>query len=312
LCNKSESPISEGHLQFQDVSNICKSRDVHSYKAKNELPSSSSPSLARRKDDGLLFTAEADIGDVFTSSDSNFWDYVRLKDFTKKTGIEKEDCHAFCVKELLDNAADFIEKFRYSNAVITLDIKNDNKAGVMTISVSNTNHSNKAAFDNLDQIFNYKRSYSSKSNQYRITRGAQGDALKELGTMGYMLVNSRESGEDNNWKYPFVFQHNNKIDKVYIEVDRKHKTIRRRFEHSSCDDTGTKVTIMLPAIDEEKYSLLKGLCLDYTLFNTHLSFSFSFNDKRCGYFPALLSMSERTMITQTASTVTLKLSSQTF
>jgi hypothetical protein len=111
--------------------------------------------------------------EVFTSSDPNFWDYVRLKDFTKKTGIEAKDCHAFCIKKLNDNAGDFIEKYRYSNAVIVLDIINDKKNGIMTISVSNSNFGNITVFDNLEQTFNYKRSYSSKSNQYRVTRGAQ-------------------------------------------------------------------------------------------------------------------------------------------
>jgi hypothetical protein len=48
--------------------------------------------------------------EVFTSSDPNFWDYVRQKDITKNTGIEPNDFHAFCLKELLDNAADFQER----------------------------------------------------------------------------------------------------------------------------------------------------------------------------------------------------------
>jgi hypothetical protein len=163
------------------------------------------------------------ITEVFTSSDPNFWDYVRLKDFTKKTGIEKRDCHAFCVKELADNSGDFLEKCRYSNAIIVLDIVNDIDNNIMTISVSNSNFNDIPVFGNLEQSFNYKRSYSSKSNQYRITRGAQGDAIKELGTMPYMLTNSEEGEEEKLWNFPIIFQHNKIIDKVYIEVDRKRR-----------------------------------------------------------------------------------------
>jgi hypothetical protein len=183
--------------------------------------------------------------EVFTSSDPNFWDYVRLKDFTKKTGIEAKDCHAFCIKELVDNAGDFIEKYRYSNAVIILEIINDKKNSIMTISVSNSNFGNIPVFDNLKQTFNYKRSYSSKYNQYRVTRGAQGDAIKEFGAMGYMLINSDDSEEeDKPWDYPIIFQHSRKIEKVYINVDRKHREIIPRFEQSgTCDNTDTKVTI---------------------------------------------------------------------
>ena len=61
--------------------------------------------------------------EVFTSSDPDFWDYIRLKDFTKKTGIDEKDCHAFAIKELYDNSADFIEKHRYSNATIVLNVQ---------------------------------------------------------------------------------------------------------------------------------------------------------------------------------------------
>jgi hypothetical protein len=48
--------------------------------------------------------------EVFTSSDPNFWDYVRQKDITKNSGIEPNDFHSFIVKELLDNVADFQER----------------------------------------------------------------------------------------------------------------------------------------------------------------------------------------------------------
>src|SRR2546422_4683542 len=64
---------------------------------------------------------ENDIPDeIFTSSDPNFWDYVRLKDITKNTGIEAKDCHSFSLKELLDNAADFSEKYCCSDAFCSI------------------------------------------------------------------------------------------------------------------------------------------------------------------------------------------------
>jgi hypothetical protein len=232
--------------------------------------------------------------EIFTSSDPNFWNYVRLKDFTKKTGIEAKDCHAFCIKELSDNAGDFIEKYRYSNAVIVLDIINDNKKGIMTISVNNSNFRNITTFDNITQTFNYKRSYSSKSNQYKVTRGAQGDAIKEFGPMGYMLLNSEDSEEeDKAWNYPIIFQHNKKIEKVYIDIDRKHREIVPRFEESgTCDSTDTKVTITLPAVTEKEYDRLKKFCFDYVLFNTHLSFHIYYDGKPYAILKALHPISE--------------------
>jgi hypothetical protein len=231
--------------------------------------------------------------EVFTSSDPNFWDYVRLKDFTKKTGIEEKDCHAFCAKELFDNACDIIEKWRLTNAVITIDVRNDPENNIMTISVSNPNLGNKPVFSNLLQTFNYKRSFSSKSHQYKITRGAQGDALKELGTIPYMLINSGEGGgHDKPWNYPLVFQHNKKVDKVYVEVDRKNRVVKPRIERFACDDTDTKVTITLPALSPKTYMSLRDFCRTYTLFNTHLSFKIFTNGNLDYDLAALLPMSE--------------------
>ena len=236
--------------------------------------------------------------EVFSSSDPAFWDYVRLKDFTKKTGIEERDCHAFCAKELFDNAADIIEKWRLNNATITIDIKNDPDDGnctssdTMIISVSNPNPGNKPVFGNLEQTFNYKRSFSSKSNQYKVTRGAQGDALKELGTIPYMLTNSGDGGEDKPWEYSLVFQHNKKVDNVYIEVDRKNRIIKRRLERSACEDTDTKVTITLPTLSPKTYMSFLDFCRIYTLFNTHLSFRLFVDGKQHNTLPALLPMSE--------------------
>jgi hypothetical protein len=231
--------------------------------------------------------------EVFTSADPNFWDYVRLKDFTKKTGIEANDCHAFCIKELNDNAGDFIEKHRYSNAVIVVDIINDKKKDIMTISVCNSNFGDITVFDNLDQTFNYKRSYSSKSNQFRVTRGAQGDAIKEFGTMGYMLINSMESEEHKPWDYPIIIQHNKKIEKVYINVDRNHREIIPRFEqYGTCDDTDTKFTIILPAVTDKEYNRLKSFCYEYALFNTHLAYNLYFDGKLYAILQALHPISE--------------------
>jgi hypothetical protein len=52
---------------------------------------------------------QATDNEVFTASDPNFWDYVRLRDITKNTGIEPNDFYSFHLKENLDNAADFQE-----------------------------------------------------------------------------------------------------------------------------------------------------------------------------------------------------------
>src|SRR5919197_6217395 len=52
---------------------------------------------------------------VFSSQKSQFADYTTWKGIENKTGIEKEDAVSFLVKELLDNALDYMETIQYHN-----------------------------------------------------------------------------------------------------------------------------------------------------------------------------------------------------
>ena len=207
--------------------------------------------------------------EVFTSSDPNFWDYVRLKDITKNTGIEPNDFHSFYLKENLDNAADFQERNDIDASIIGHITRNEES---FEISVRNSNPNNIPVFTNLIETFNYKRVYSSKSNQYRVTRGAQGDAIKKMSTMAYAL--------NNSWSEPLIIQHNKKIDRVYVQVDRKHGEITPKFANPTIiDDTGTEIVHKIPPIKEDDdYYAFKELCKEYTLFNTHISYKFHFNE----------------------------------
>jgi len=81
--------------------------------------------------------------EVFTSSDPNFWDYVRQKDITKNTGIEPHDFHSFVLKELLDNAPDFLERY-YTDASIIVDVTRNKDS--FQISVRNFNPKNIPVF----------------------------------------------------------------------------------------------------------------------------------------------------------------------
>jgi 5S rRNA maturation endonuclease (ribonuclease M5) len=208
--------------------------------------------------------------EINTSSDPNFYDYVRIDDFIKNTGIQPKDFHPFCVKELLDNACDFVEKY-YGNG--TIDVHIEEKNNLFFLTVRNPNERNIQIFTNLIQTFNYRRAFSSKSNQYKVTRGAQGDAIKKLGTMAYMKY-----GKNQDWQHPISFQHNGRIEAVYLHVDRKNGRIVPRIEPGlhhgrTVDSTDTVVRMILPPIEsrEDKIKLLKYF-KTYALFNTHISF----------------------------------------
>src|SRR6187200_1006446 len=72
--------------------------------------------------------AEGEEGEeeVYTLQDPNFYDYIKLANFTKKTGIELYDFHSFAFKELVDNAADFLEThYKGKYQTIRVYISND-------------------------------------------------------------------------------------------------------------------------------------------------------------------------------------------
>ena len=46
-------------------------------------------------------------------------DYVTLEGIENRTGIEKENAYAFVLKELLDNAKDFLETQHRNSGVIS-------------------------------------------------------------------------------------------------------------------------------------------------------------------------------------------------
>ena len=88
----------------------------------------------------------------------------------------------------------------------------------------------------LTNTYNYKGAFSTKNNQFRVTRSAQGVALKQLGTLPYMQYNSK------NWNHPIIFRHNSREDKVSITIDRQHGQIVPTFEYGNGVTTTTTVT----------------------------------------------------------------------
>src|SRR5919202_5701883 len=52
---------------------------------------------------------------VFSSQKSQFADYTTWKGIETKTGIEPEDALSFLLKELLDNALDYLEGTEYNH-----------------------------------------------------------------------------------------------------------------------------------------------------------------------------------------------------
>ncbi len=247
--------------------------------------------------------------DSIFSSQKSTKDYVTLEGIENRTGIEKENVFRFILKELLDNAVDFLEtqhnsisqKRRIASeiipAVAQIEVTISKQNDYLSIVVSNSNEYCKAVFykDTLHSIFNFNTFYSSKRNQYKITRGALGDALKEILCIPYALVGIQQQQSHTGWNEPLIIK--TKINKtlqtycVYLVVDKFNQTIHTKIieqkegkeEKSTLQSLPTQqqtnfteIEVRLPIVKNIlDIPKLRRILIDYTTFNTHIDFVFN-------------------------------------
>jgi hypothetical protein len=275
----------------------------------NLLPPSSSSSYvaANTKKE----TIAEDTAVVFSSQNSQFADYTTWKGIENKTGIEKEDAVSFLVKELLDNALDYLETTQYHNNTATTPIlqpeihivieKSHGK--YVRITVCNSSYHDEkttAAFSNhtLKSIFDFNRYHSSKRNQFKITKGALGDALKEVLCIPHILA--YDSGRAN-WNYPLYIISQQKLYQIELITDRINQIIHSKIKESDFDferattdiqhyhPGNTQVILTLPIINnDDPCTKLYRFVLDYAMFATHVKLTFEDkNSNTCIEFPQL-------------------------
>jgi hypothetical protein len=229
---------------------------------------------------------------VFSSQNSQFADYTTWKGIENKTGIEKEDAVSFLVKELLDNAVDYVETTQYHNNNITAApiaqpevhiIIEKVQGKYLRITVCNSSYHTNALFSShtLKAIFDFKRYHSSKRNQFKITKGVLGDALKEVLCIPYVLTHDSEMA---NWNYPLYIISQQKLFQIELITDRINQTIRSKIKESDFDfglatpdiqhyhPGCTQVIVTLPIIDadDDYCAELYSFVSDYAMFATHV------------------------------------------
>ena len=65
--------------------------------------------------------------------------------------------------------------------------------------------------------------YGSKQDVHIITRGMLGDAMKQILSLGYVLLHASDDGTafaDKQWEHPLIMRHNGKKWKIYLTVDK--------------------------------------------------------------------------------------------
>jgi hypothetical protein len=228
--------------------------------------------------------------------------YVTVKGIESETSYQEPDWPVFTMKELMDNAYDFLNDY-YSNESkearkIAVRVKVDSSSSnILRMAVRNSNVNNIPVFENLEQVFDYDRWYSSKRNQHRMTCGSLGDFLKRVLGMGYASWTSNDNLEDSfidkQWKEPVILRFNKQECKAFIIVDRDNHTIssdvKEPTKFDAPDFTEVEIALPLPGHywNEEEQHQHEVLLLDrlekyykiYKLAKSRTDFSFCKKDE---------------------------------
>lgn len=209
------------------------------------------------------------------SSEKALMDYTTVKGIHQRTGVDKPHLIPFVLKELLDNAVDFIEKYGRNNSDHIVKVKLT-KGKIL---VTNSNFGIEPfTGDMLESIFSFDRFYSEKRNIYKISRGNLGDALKEILCVPYALALS-EQIED--WNEPLVITGNKLSHTIHLTIDRVEQTVTANIQTQAkmaSEEELTTVEFRFP-FQERTQKIGKDLVnvlIDYGVLNSHISFDYNF------------------------------------
>ena len=207
----------------------------------------------------------------------------RLMEFCTKRELQNQTGHGVhqwplvVLKELLDNCLDACEEAEIA-PVISIAVK----------SASITIKDNAGGIDpsTIGSILDYTIRVSSREAYVSPTRGAQGNALKTLLAMGYVLHRERPNGNNGEAAGVTIIETRGAKHRIEFRVD--HINNEPRITHSitpAQTDAGTKITVEWPV---QAASLLEDtfigdafmrLAESYVWFNPHLTLRGTWNDK---------------------------------
>lgn len=201
-------------------------------------------------------------------------DFVTLKGIQNRTSVELEHQYLFVIKQLVNNAIDYFERQRnlpdYFVPKVSISIigewsnenndeannsSNKSQDGLLRIRVSNNVPPSspsspakallkkKSVFSKqvVQQIFMFGEYFGSKRNQFRITRGALGDAFKELLCIPYALA--FEQCERTSWDYPLIIRDAGVEYSVKVVVDKNKQIVTPHISSRSIADDNDLVEI---------------------------------------------------------------------
>jgi hypothetical protein len=194
----------------------------------------------------------------------------RLMEFCSERELQNQTGHAFydwplvVGKELMDNALDAAEEAEVA-PTITLIVD----PGTITIE----DNAGGIGGETIESILDYSIRVSSREAYVSPTRGAQGNALKTILAMGYVL--DRKIGSEGEAAGVTIIETRGIAHRIEFRVD--HVNNQPRIIHTTVESpvtVGTRLTVKWPPQDdllnyaEDRF---KQLIASYVWFNPHLT-----------------------------------------
>jgi len=190
----------------------------------------------------------------------------RLMEFCSERELENQTGHAVyewptvAIKELIDNALDACEEAEVAPEIAVIVEKDtivvqDNAGGIDA--------------ETIESVLDYTIRVSSREAYVSPTRGAQGNALKTILAMGYVL----ERGNGGDRAGVTIIEARGVEHRIEFRVD--HVNNQPRIVHTTVPspvEVGTKLTIHWPASNLLEYAAgqVKRLVRAYPWFNPHV------------------------------------------
>jgi DNA topoisomerase VI subunit B len=205
---------------------------------------------------------------------SRLMEFCTKRELQNQTGHSVYDWPLVALKELMDNALDACEEAEIA-PVISIVVR----AGSVTIE----DNGGGIETDTIKSILDYTIRVSSREAYVSPTRGAQGNALKTILAMGYVLDREREDADGiNNEAVGVTFIETRGL-KHRIEFRADHVTNQPKITHTTTPSSihvGTKITIKWPVKLDWIEHQFKRLAESYVWFNPHLTLRGTWNGQR--------------------------------
>jgi DNA topoisomerase VI subunit B len=208
---------------------------------------------------------------------SRLMEFCTRKELVNQTGHDVHEWSLVVVKELLDNALDHCEEAQIAPA-ISIEVQGDK------IIVEDNGRGIPAK--TIDGVLDYTVRVSSREAYCSPTRGQQGNALKCVLPMGYVL--NEHLGEEASGAT--IIEAHGIAHRIEFAVDhiKQEPRIARTTERSSVTN-GTRITVTIPSytrgnrtLDLLEYAKPHFLQLaeSYTWLNPHLTLRVTWNGER--------------------------------